>query len=297
MCEFAALVNRTQLEALLFRSRSWKWTAGALLALFAVGAADYWTGPEITFSVFYLVPVAIAAWLSGPAVAVAGSGLAAVVWLAAEFASSRVDSNVLVYVWNFCARLLFLLLVALLLAQLHRMLLRERELSRTDALTGLLNGRGFREVMEAELARAQRYGHPLSLAFVDIDDFKRVNDVFGHAAGDRLLIRVAMVLRGSLRATDCVARLGGDEFVVLLPVADQAAARAVTSKLAQRIEELSIGEHGQVALSIGVVTCSVDRSGVKADTILAMADRAMYEAKSEGKGSARFTTHGHPAPE
>jgi len=91
--------------------------------------------------VFYLIPVAVAAWISGTKGAVSASGLAAVAWLLAEIASSRIGNAAFVYTWNFCVRLLFLLVVALLLAGLHEMLRRERTLSRSDALTGLLNAR------------------------------------------------------------------------------------------------------------------------------------------------------------
>ena len=211
-------------ESVLFRPQHWGWTVTALITIVIVGIADYVTGPQITFSVFYLVPVSVAAWLGGTAGALAGSVLAAVVWFGALLAASASVSNTFVYVWNFCAQLFFLLLVALLLGQLRRMLDRERELSRRDQLTGLPNARALHEIAGAEIARAGRYRLPLSLAFIDVDDFKRINDSRGHGAGDRLLRLMAQVIRGSLRSSDHVARCGGDEFVVLLPVADQDAA-------------------------------------------------------------------------
>ncbi len=257
-----------------------------------MGFVDYRTGPEITFSVFYLVPVAIAAWLSGTAVAVVASTLASVVWFSAEVASSRVNPNVFVYAWNFCARLLFLLLVALLLAQLRLMLRRERELSRTDALTNLPNARAFREVAEGEIARSQRYGQPLSLAFIDIDDFKRVNDSSGHGAGDDLLKRVAATIRDNLRSSDFVARYGGDEFVILLPNANLAAARMAMDKLRGMLLVSTPAGSAPVTLSIGVVTCGSGGPAVTVDALLENADRLMYEVKSGGKGAARFADLG-----
>ena len=209
-----------RLDAHLFRQGQRLRTIGALVAIAVVGLVDFLTGPRITLSLFYLIPVAAASWSGGAAIAVVTSIFAAVVWLLAELASSRLDSEIFVYAWNFGTRFLFLLLVALLLARLRVMLEREREMSRADPLTGLLNVRAFREALVVELLRLQRYGQPFSLAFIDVDDFKQVNDSRGHGEGDELLKSLAGVLRDSSRCTDVVARHGGDEFAVLYPVVD-----------------------------------------------------------------------------
>jgi diguanylate cyclase (GGDEF)-like protein len=288
-------VNRIVNESALFHPRHWGWTVTAFVAIVIVGVGDYITGPQITFSVFYLVPVSVAAWLAGTAGAFAASLLAAVVWFSAELAASPPGSNTFVYAWNFCAQLLFLLLVALLLAQLRRMLDRERELSRTDSLTGLPNIRAFREIAGAEIARAERYRQPLSLAFIDVDDFKRVNDSRGHDAGDRLLRLMAEVIRGSLRSSDHVARYGGDEFVVLLPVADQDAARAAVDKLHTVVNQAMIRENWPVTLSIGVVTREPGGASVTVEGMLDRADRLMYKVKSGGKNGAHLATYGPPS--
>ncbi|MFO1324392.1 MAG: GGDEF domain-containing protein [Burkholderiales bacterium] len=287
-----------RVDAALFRSRPRNWAAVAAVAIVAVGYADYATGPEITFSVFYLIPVAFVAWVVGTQAAIWSSAFAAIVWLAAEYASSRIHANLFVYAWNFSARLLFLLAVALLLARLRFMLDRERTLSRTDFLTGLPNARACREFVDTELARARRYRHPLSIAFIDIDDFKRVNDRGGHAAGDRLLASVARVIRNSLRSSDFVARYGGDEFVVLLPVSDEAAARAVVEKLSTQVQEAIATNGWPISLSVGVVTCEPESSDIGVDALLAYADRLMYDVKNHGKRGARFaTTSGLPVPD
>ena len=128
--------------------------------------------------------------------------------------------------------------VALLAAAQRDWLRRERAISRTDGLTGLLNGRGFYEAAAVELARSSRYRHPLTLAYVDLDDFKEINDRLGHARGDAVLVAVAHALRRACRSTDLVGRLGGDEFVVLFPETDRDAAEAALVKLRSRSQEV-----------------------------------------------------------
>jgi len=285
-------VNSISDESALFRPRHWGWLVAAFVTIVIVGIGDYLTPRQISFSVFYLVPVAVVAWLAGFAGAIAASAFAAVVWLGSELASSGSGPNTFVYIWNFCAQLLFLLAVALLLAKMRRMLDRERGLSRTDSLTGLPNLRAFREIAGAEIARAKRYRQPLSLAFIDIDDFKFINDDRGHSAGDRLLRLIAEVIRGSLRSSDHVARYGGDEFVVLLPVADEGAARAAVDKLCTILSQAMIRENWPTTVSIGVVTSEPGGASVTVDSLLESADRLMYEVKSGGKRGARFATYG-----
>ena len=177
-----------------------------------------------------------------------------------------------------------------------------RHLADHDPLTGLPNRRRFEQDLARHLAHVRRYGPEGAALVLDLDCFKPVNDTFGHAAGDRLLARVASVLRERLRATDVVARLGGDEFAVLLPRVDRAGAAAVARSLVEtvRAEALTADARG-VTISIGVIAFADCEATVPA-SVLAAADLAMYDAKAAGGdgwafyAEARVTASAAPAP-
>ena len=157
-----------------------------------------------------------------------------------------------------------------------------RHLADHDALTGLPNRRRFEQELARHLAHVRRHGPEGAALVLDLDCFKPVNDTFGHAAGDRLLARVADVLRERLRVTDVVARLGGDEFAILLPRVDRAGAGAVAHSIVEtvRAEALTADAHG-VTVSIGVVPFDACATALP-DGVLALADLAMYDAKAAG---------------
>ena len=153
--------------------------------------------------------------------------------------------------------------------------------ARTDALTGLLNRRGFDTQMAFSLAMARRSARPLSLITVDVDHFKRVNDTFGHEAGDEVLRRLARTLEQRLRGSDVVARLGGEEFVVLLPDTDLAGAEAIAQALVAAMAAQQDPVVGAITVSAGVATMrGLQDNGTD---ILRRGDAALYEAKRQGR--------------
>jgi two-component system, cell cycle response regulator len=151
----------------------------------------------------------------------------------------------------------------------------------TDHLTGLANRRRFERQLEREVGRTDRFGHPFSLLMVDIDNFKNLNDSFGHDAGDDAIRRISRVLREGTRGIDLAARIGGEEFAVLLVETNQQAAVEVAERLRLAIWALEIPSGGQVTASFGVAECPTDAH--TAADILKAADVALYEAKRAGR--------------
>jgi predicted signal transduction protein with EAL and GGDEF domain len=198
------------------RSNPWILTLGALLVLL-LGAIDVLTGREISFSVFYLLPILLVTWLIGRRAGVSISLASAITWLASDYLAGYSYFHPLVPYWNMAVRLSFFLIITWLLSELRTTLQRERHLARTDALTNVANRRYFYDLAEMEIARALRYEHSFTVAYIDINHFKRVNDQRGHAFGDALLYLVASTIQSNLRGVDVVARMGGDEFAILLP--------------------------------------------------------------------------------
>ena len=158
---------------------------------------------------------------------------------------------------------------------------QEKRLSRLDPLTGLANRRAFYEGAELERQRAVRYGRNLSMAYIDLDNFKQANDQFGHEAGDQVLVTVANILRSDLRPSDLAVRLGGDEFAVLLPEADELGARRATSKLHGLLTQAMQDNNWPVTVSMGVVTFNSIPETV--DQMVHKADELMYTVKHGGK--------------
>ncbi len=171
---------------------------------------------------------------------------------------------------------------ARLLIEIDRRVIAEQQLRRlatTDELTGLGNRRHFVDRAREAVAVARRYGQWCTLAVIDVDLFKRVNDRLGHQAGDQALIGLAAVLRASIRATDLAARFGGDEFVVLLPLTDPEAGKAAAERIQQAVR--SGGGWPDLTVSIGLA--SVRDEGASLEELLARADQALYDAKGSGR--------------
>lgn len=155
-----------------------------------------------------------------------------------------------------------------------------RRVSLTDTLTGVGNRRHFDETLATEVERAWRYGQRLSLVLLDIDNFKRVNDNWGHEAGDHVLRRVGALLRETLRRSDHVSRFGGEEFVVLMPGLGQDEAQVLAERIRGLLATLPMGKLPGITASFGVASLAPDERG---ESLFARADAALYRAKAGGR--------------
>lgn len=162
----------------------------------------------------------------------------------------------------------------------------ERELARTDFLTGAFNSRSFHDVAQMEIDRSARYSHPFTIAFVDVDNFKTINDTYGHAMGDIVLRKIVTNIQQNLRKTDIIARVGGDEFAILLPETDMDTAPTVISNVQRKLLDEMRKNELPVTFSIGVL--SLTASQLSVDEMLGIADQMMYAVKNGGKNNVYY---------
>lgn len=264
----------------------------SLLLVAFVGTIDYLTGREISFSVFYLIPVGFATWYLRRRFGIFICIVSAATWLGVDHASGHRLSNHAIYFWNAAVRLLFFIIVSYLLERLQLAIENQSSLAQTDALTGLMNSRAFRERCNSQIELASRHHHPLVLGYIDLDGFKGINDRFGHQVGDQVLAAVAGVLSGRLRDSDLCGRLGGDEFSVLLPNTEFAGASILFEELQQSLLELVSLNHWPISFSIGVAVFHNTVTGI--DEAIQCADSLMYKVKNSGKNRILFEEFGSP---
>lgn len=258
----------------------------ALAGVAAVGVPDYLIGFEISLSFFYLFPVGFSSWYGGRTAGTLIAFISTVTSLSEGLGKVFFDIRPGVLAWNGLLHFGFMMVVVLLLDRLRARVEIERELARSDSVTGIFNRRAFFEKLQYLLALAARERKPIVLAYIDLDDFKRINDEHGHDEGDRVLQRVANTLKQSTRRTDVVARLGGDEFVVLMPGVEADAAENLVTKIQLALSYTLAGGDCAVTCSIGCVVFQTPP--VDSNAAIKAADALMYRVKSRGKNAVAF---------
>lgn len=252
--------------------------AGVLMAL-TLGVLDKVIGHGINLSFFYLLPVLLVSWkFSARILSVLMASFCALTWFAAGALAGPGQSHSVI---NGIMCLGILAAVAYSFSTLKNVLQRERGFARIDYLTGIPNARDFYEKAEIEFSRSARYGRPLSIVVLDIDNFKFANDNYGHSSGDRLLHTVARTIQKTLRKTDTIARIGGDEFSILLPETESGAAMVAVNKVRDHLLRAVQKNGWPVTFSMGLITRM--RTQCTLDNLMEMADDLMYRAKNDGK--------------
>lgn len=263
---------------------------GILFGLLLVGVVDYLTGLEIRIFPLYFVPLMLAAWFLGTGITALLSGLATVIWVVANFIGGKEYTQAYIWVINFFTQGSAFLLVPMLVTALRQALKRERDLARLDPLTGLLNRRAFYAESDSIVDLCHRKGWAISVAYIDLDNFKQANDRFGHKFGDQLLQAVAQILTGILRSSDLCCRIGGDEFIILLPETSTKVASAVLERIRITLIDEENLRQASVTVSIGAV--SFDAESLDLDQMVIAADQVMYRVKSAAKNSVHVESYG-----
>lgn len=265
-----------------------------------IAAVDYWTGPDIGLSLFYLVPVLIAARNFPRAHAIAVAIVAAGGWLAAD---AGWHGMTMIGVWNGATRLVIFTGAAVSvsrmradhdrLASLNERLQvlfdQEKRVARTDGLTSLGNSRFFFEQYARALALWRRNPEPLTIGYIDLDNFKSVNDTRGHAAGDDLLKQIAAAIAGVLRAGDVAVRVGGDEFAVLLRGGTPDVSIQIGERILDRVRSVT-ATFVDLPLSASIGLAYFEVPPAEPEQALRAADRALYVAKAGGRNRIEIVT-------
>ncbi|MCK9531743.1 MAG: diguanylate cyclase [Gammaproteobacteria bacterium] len=256
--------------------------AGLVLLIAALGRI---MPDQFSLSVFYVLPVALAGWWGGLRLGYVIAVLAAVAWFQGGQWSAQLYEREWIRYWNGFSPFLLFVIVLHLVDLLHQRLEWERARAERDGLTGLLNLSTFMLQAEEEIARARRFGRPFAVAFMDLDNFKEVNDTQGHVAGNAVLRTVAATLQRVVREADVIARAGGDEFVVLLVEAEPQGAVAVVEAMRDELLRAMAELNCAVTFSIGLVVFKTPP--VDTRSMVQLADKLMYDVKRSGKNAIR----------
>lgn len=251
-----------------------------------LGIGDYLTGFEFSFSFFYLIPVTMIAWALGRESGLTFSVLCAAVWLTSNQLSGQEFSHPVIGVWNTLLRFGFYSVVTILLTELHHALEEERLLANTDPLTGALNRRSFNEIAEKRMILAEVNRRPYALVYIDLDNFKTVNDTLGHAVGDLVLKTVVDTIQRQVRNADFFARLGGDEFAIMFTDIDPKHVELIAQRLQASLLEQMRKQAWEITFSIGVMTVLSLPESV--DKLVSLTDALMYEVKGKGKNAIEY---------
>ncbi|MFZ7104911.1 MAG: GGDEF domain-containing protein [Peptococcaceae bacterium] len=251
-----------------------------------VAVIDFCIGEKIVFSYFYFVPISLVTWYVNENNGLLMSVLSGISWTIVELI--LVPGNF--YTGNFyinsALRFCFLIIIVLALSVLKSTLDSEKSFARRDPLTGVANRRAFYEITEKEIERSRRNKHALALAYLDLDDFKAVNDILGHETGDQVLFSVGNIIINNIRKSDTVARLGGDEFAILMPETKAEQAKVVIERIREDLLRAMKKNVWFVTFTIGVIC--YDTPPLSVEEGIKAADGVMYRAKESGKNMIKF---------
>ena len=249
--------------------------------LLLLGWVDFITG-DYSLIVFYLIPVSLGAWFIGKNYGVFFCLLAIAVRVVVDESPSSFNfSQSALHYWNELIEFLFLLIMSVLFSALKKNLENEKTLASHDPLTGALNRHSFFDLAEHEINRSRRYDLPFTAVYIDLDNFKDINDTLGHRTGDKALVTVISTIMVNIRSTDILARFGGDEFVILLPETSGEAAIVFLNKMLDHLNDAVTQKNWPITFSVGAGTYIKAPESI--DEVVQQIDELMYSVKRSGK--------------
>jgi len=256
-----------------------------VLGVALVALIDLFTGAEVRAFPLYLIPIIYVAWYLGSPSALTLALFAALSIAVTDRLAGKQYTQPLAEYWNIFAEYVTFSLTAHLIAKQAQQRREAEHLASADPLTSARNRRAFYEIVNAEIRRARRYAHILTIAYLDLDDFKTINDSLGHSVGDEVLLTFVAAVQSTIRDVDTLGRIGGDEFSILFPETGAEEAQAIL----ERLMMCARGEFRRRAWSV-TVSCGaaafIEIPG-SAEELIDYADRCMYEVKRSGKNAVR----------
>ncbi|MCB1189047.1 MAG: GGDEF domain-containing protein [Leptospiraceae bacterium] len=248
-----------------------------------LGYIDLYTGYEFSFSIFYLIPITFTVLYADFRFSIVISIISAAFWLFADIYSGHKYQNTIYPVWNTFMRLGYFLLHSFFLSKFLILYKITKQNASIDLLTNAVNSRFFHELLNQELKKSQRNKRPFTLIYMDLDNFKSVNDTYGHLAGDSLLKLISSLIIKNVRTSDIFARLGGDEFALFLPETGFEESKQIIKRLKQIADMEFSKNNWNVSLSIGAVTFKTFNLSV--EEMILQTDNLMYKVKKKGKNN------------
>ncbi len=278
--------NRTsQIGSFILNQDRQRWLSLGALALTAVAVIDYVTAFKLQLALLYAIPLLMLTWAAGRLFGAMLSLIVCTTWALIDVTAGRYLENPKLLYWEWGVCMSGFLLLVFGLSMLRRMLEDAHFQSRKDTLTSLVNKGGFYQIVSAEMEVCRRYRRTLSIAYIDCDNFKMVNDQHGHHVGDDLLRVISKTMQRKLRSSDLPGRLGGDEFAIMLPETSAEACRMVVEMLQQRLLQEMADHNWPVTFSIGIATFTRMPSSI--EDMIRQADKLMYAVKNTSKGAIK----------
>jgi diguanylate cyclase (GGDEF)-like protein len=260
----------------------------SLLAIIVICYTMLVVQVEIDLKPLLVLPILLASWYGGSRAGVSLVLFTTILFLAMHWVLGCIKFHERFPIVDTLIALFSYLFISIVVTNFKKVHGSAELAADTDFLTGLNSSRMFYEALDNEIVRSKRYRHTFSLTYIDIDDFKLINDTKGHSVGDELLVEVSKCLQSSLRKSDVIARLGGDEFICLLPETIVKEAKSAITKVEKHLKYLMKKRGWNVSFSIGVVTYRVLPDSVI--EAIKLADELMYEVKAKSKDAIAYKT-------